>query len=261
MSDIKVSMMQPSFLPWQGLFELIFNSDKFIFLDDFQFSVQSHHTRNKLFVNKGQVDFYSVPVQKSKCFQLNLNQVLPVQNRNWQEKLLRTLEYNYKKAPFFNDIFGRISLIINQEYPSLAELNMALIKEFCLILGIKCEFLYSSDYTKESHSDATRTKRVLELLNWSQATEYLCAFGSFDYMKEDEFDYKNNHVVFQNYKPKPYKQIHSEKFVPYLSVLDALFNVGPDVTLFLIKNGTEKWLDWDERDKLSIVNKGDNNDK
>ena len=63
-----IAMMQPTFLPWQVFFELILKSDKFIFLDDFQYSVQSHHTRNKLFVNKGQVDYYNVPVQKSKCF-------------------------------------------------------------------------------------------------------------------------------------------------------------------------------------------------
>ena len=48
---MKVGMMQPSFMPWQGFFELIFISDIFIFLDDFQFSVQSYHQRNRLFVN------------------------------------------------------------------------------------------------------------------------------------------------------------------------------------------------------------------
>ena len=62
---VKVAMMQPTFLPWQGFFELILKSDKFIFLDDFQLSVQSHQTRNKLFVGKNQVGYYLVPIQKS----------------------------------------------------------------------------------------------------------------------------------------------------------------------------------------------------
>ena len=32
---MKVAMMQPTFLPWQGFFELIYQSERFIFLDDF----------------------------------------------------------------------------------------------------------------------------------------------------------------------------------------------------------------------------------
>lgn len=248
---IRTAMMQPAFMPWQGLFELIYKSDKFIFLDDFQFVVQSHHTRNKLFVNKDQVDYYSVPIQKSKCFELKLNEVLIVENQQWKKKLLRTLEYNYQKAPFFSEVFPKIENIISEEYKILSELNIALIKEICNILKIESKFYYSSDFTNETKSDSTRTKRVTELLDWVRADEYLSAFGSFDYMNEDNFDYKKYPVVFQNYIPKPYAQIHSKEFVPYLSVLDALFNIGTKETLVLIKAGTEKWLSWNERNNYA----------
>jgi hypothetical protein len=37
-----------------------------------------------------------------------------------------------------------------------------------------------------------------------------------------------------------------ESFFPYLSVLDALMNVGPNRTMELIVNGTEKCQCWDE---------------
>ena len=47
---MNIAMMQPTFLPWLGYFQLIHKSDLFVFLDDFQFSVQSYHQRNKLFV-------------------------------------------------------------------------------------------------------------------------------------------------------------------------------------------------------------------
>ena len=256
----KVAMMQPAFFPWQGFFELILNSDKFIFLDDFQFSVQSHHTRNKLFVGKNQVNYYTVPIQKSKSFEQPLNEVLIVENNQWKNKLLRTLEYNYQKAPYFKEIYDKISSTINQNFCSLAELNIALIKDLCLVLNIKKDFLYSSNFSKETNSNSTRSKRVLELLNWSNATEYLSAFGSFNYMKEDDFDYKNIHVIFQNYQPMPYRQIHSVDFVPYLSILDALFNIGPKETLSLIQNGTTKWLEWNERNAI-LEKEVYNNDK
>ena len=137
-----------------------------------------------------------------------------------------------------------------KDYISLAELNISCIKTLCDILKIKKDFLYSSDFTKQTMSNATRTNRICQLLEWSDASTYLSAFGSFEYMLKDQYDYKKYPVLFQNYQPKPYKQIHSDEFVPYLSVLDALFNIGSEKTLELIKNGTEKWLTFEEMTKL-----------
>lgn len=59
---MRVVLMQPGFMPWQGLFELVAHADRFVFLDDFQFTVKSFDRRNRLFVDKGRVDWYSVPV-------------------------------------------------------------------------------------------------------------------------------------------------------------------------------------------------------
>ncbi len=248
---MKVAMMQPSFLPWQGLFELINNADKFIFLDDFQFVIQSHHTRNKLFVNKNQVDFYNVPVQKSKCFEAKLNETLIVENNIWKNKVLKRLQNVYCKTDYYNEIYPEIEKWLLQDYKTLADLNINCIKTICNILNINKEFLYGSDFTKETSSLATRTQRIYELLEWAGATTYLSAFGSFEYMKEDYFDYKKYPVLFQNYIPKYYKQIHSDKFIPYLSVLDSLFNIGAINTLELIQNGTKKWLTFEEMLKNS----------
>jgi len=247
----KVGMMQPAFLPWQGLFELILKSDKFIFSNDYQYCPKSHHTRNKLFVSKNQVDFYIIPVQKPGRVEAGLNEILIVEDSKWKEKLLRTFEFNYQKAPYYSEIIGGLQEIINSDLKTLAEMNIAIIKYLCKILNIETTFLYSSDFSKETSSNSVRTQRVVELFEWAGADEYLCAFGSFDYMKEDGYDYKKYPVIFQNYIPKLYTQIHSKEFVPYLSVLDALFNIGGEQTLELIKSGTEHWLTWDERDKFS----------
>jgi len=53
--------------------------------------------------------------------------------------------------------------------------------------------------------------------------------------------------VTQDFQPKIYSQIGSPNdFIPYLSVLDALMNVGPDQTADLVAKGTTKWLTWEE---------------
>lgn len=247
----KVAMMQPTFLPWQGFFELILNSDKFIFLDDFQFCPRSHHTRNKLFVAKNNVDFYSVNIKKHKNQDIRLNQVELSEDNKWKNDILKRINFVYAKSKFYQNYYPLVEKWLLTDFKYLSDMNIAGIKMFCDILCIKKDFVYSSDYTKETNSASVRTQRIIDLIKWANADEYMCAFGSFDYMKEDGYDYNRYPVVFQNYIPKPYSQIHSKEFVPYLSVLDALFNIGGEKTLEWIKNGTEKWLNWEERNSLS----------
>ena len=247
----KVAMMQPAFLPWQGFFELIYRCDKFIFLDDFQYSIQSHHSRNKLFVNKNRVDFYSAHIKKENRYGAKLNETQLSQD-GWAQKMLKSLSFNYKKTAFFEIIHPQFESVFNVKYDSLADLNIAFIKKCCELMGIERKFLLSSDFSQEIISEAKRSQRVEALLRWAQANLYLCAFGSFDYMHDDNFSFQNYPTIFQNYQPKPYPQYHSKTFIPYLSVLDALYNIGSKQTLELIQQGTNHWLSPEERSSVHV---------
>lgn len=240
---MKIAMMQPSFLPWQGFFELICKSDIFIILDDFQFSVQSYHQRNRLFINKGQTDWYTVPIKKNISFGEAINETVINNNMPWRIKMWKRIQQNYSKATYFSEIAPLIEEWLLNSNEFLADLNVAFIKIVCSILKIDTEIRLSSQFT----SNARRSHKVLELLRWGNANQYLCAKGSFGYMKEDAvFPVNDIEILFQDYIPKHYEQVGSpNKFVPFLSVLDALFNVGPEQTYALIENGTEKWLTWD----------------
>ena len=44
---MRVAIMQPTWLPWMGYFDLIDQVDQFVFLDTVQFSKQSWHCRNR----------------------------------------------------------------------------------------------------------------------------------------------------------------------------------------------------------------------
>ncbi|MGO9138881.1 MAG: WbqC family protein [Syntrophales bacterium] len=239
-----VGMMQPTFLPWLGFFELIYKADVFIFLDDFQFSVQSYHQRNRLFVNKGQVDWYSVPVKKTLSFQMPLNKTHINEDIPWRIKSWKRIQQNYGKARYFKAYEKEISQWLLSPARDLAEQNIAFVKMICEIIGIKRIFLKSSEFASQKQ----RSERVLELLKWSNAHCYYCAKGSFDYMFEDQkFPVSDIVVLFQNFILRSYPQVGSpDNFVPYLCVLDALFNIGPDDTAELIKGGTVEWRTWEK---------------
>ena len=58
-----------------------------------------------------------------------------------------------------------------------------------------------------------------------EATEYFAGVGGRDYMDEELFKKANIKLTYQDFEHPIYKQLHGE-FVPNLSVLDYLMNVG-----------------------------------
>ena len=54
------------------------------------------------------------------------------------------------------------------------------------------------------------------------------------YADVEDFNKSNIKTVFQNYEHPEYSQIHGE-FIPYMSIIDLLFNCG-DNSLKILKN-------------------------
>jgi hypothetical protein len=243
-AGMKVAMMQPAFLPWQGFFELIYQADVFVLLDDFQFSVQSYHQRNRLFISPTQVGWYTVPAIKSGAFGQPLNHTRIDDSVPWRRKMLERLRQNYSKAPSFAEVFPPVADWLAIRSPSLAEQNQGFIQLVMELLGWKRELLISSAHPSSSE----RSERVLELLRWCGATRYYAARGACDYMREDAvFPVAKIEVLFQDFVPQPYAQVGSPgTFIPRLSILDALFNLGPEETARVLAQSSERWLHWDD---------------
>ena len=241
---MKVALMQPTFLPWLGYFELIAMADVFVILDDFQFSYQSFGQRNRVFVNQDQVGWLTVPVDKKNCYQKPYIEVAIREDIPWRRKTWNAIELNYKKASFFNVYAEAIKSFIVEPQGTLAAQNIAVIRALSEVFGIKGTFAYSSCMSAKGR----RSEHVKNLLEEIGADVYLCAHGSFEYMLEDGvFPLKSIDVRFQNAVMRPYSQCGSTKdFVPYLSVIDALFNIGAQATRELIMNATPHWMTWDE---------------
>lgn len=252
---MKVAMMQPAFLPWQGFFELIYSADCFIFLNDFQFSVQSYHQRNRLFTSSGKVGWYTVPVVKAASFGVSLNCALVDDSASWRKKMLKRLQHNYSRTPFFSAIFPVMEACLNAQAVSLADLNMVFIRSVLDLFGWKRELRFSSDL----QSEAKRSSRVIELLHWCSATQYYSARGSFGYMCEDGlFPRADLEILFQDFVPAPHSQLGAlGEFVPFLSVLDALFNIGPVETAKIASCGTSRWLKWNDMMMVHVCRKGE----
>jgi hypothetical protein len=229
-------MMQPTFLPWLGYFALIRSSDIFVFLDDFQFVRRSFHQRNRFFVSKEKVDWITLPVSHVGVQNISIRDVMIDYDAFDLNKFYKKIKMTYGKAIFYKQAEGLICDILNLKIPYLAELNMRLIVEICNYLDIKVRFEKSSDMIK----GGVRSDKLISILTQVNADCYLSARGSKEYMFEDQFTDKfNGKVRFQEFTCLEYSQINSKNFVPYLSIVDFLFQLSSDEILNLIELGSD----------------------
>ncbi len=217
-----IGILQPSYLPWLGFFEQIHRSDVFVFYDDVQFEKGSWRNRNRIKTPQG-AHWLTVPVlTKGQDFP-PINEVRVNNADSWQKKHLRTLEQYYSKAPHYADYAPGLSELIAQPWERLSELNMALIRHLAAALGITTPFVLSSTLG----ISGSGTPRLVDIMAHLGGTVFYEGAAGRNYIDESLFAARGTRVEFQDYKHPVYHQLHGE-FVPYLSVVDLLFNHGPN---------------------------------
>ena len=224
---------QPTFIPWIGWFDLADQSDVMIILDDVQFSKQSWQQRNRLRTPQG-LDYLSVSVKSAGRSHQLINEV-ELANEALVEKLLRTIQANYARAPFFREYFSGLCAAMRDGASTgkLAELNIAVIRWIMQTLGIGLPLIRSSEL--ESYGD--RGEYVAALCEEVGATRYLSPAGAEDYLVEDRaaFDQRGIQVALHVYEHPEYRQCF-KPFEPYASVLDLIFNTGSQA-LAILRSG------------------------
>lgn len=221
-----VSIHQPNYLPWLGFFDKIKSSDIFVVFDNVQFPRGKKHFghRNKIKTNNGDI-WLTVPlIGKSKL--KNFNTISINYENEWVQKHLNLIKNFYKKTPYFFKYYENLENILTKTYNSLHELNTNLILFFLKELEISTEILFCSEICPKKIGGANRISYILKEL---EATNYISGTGpgSLRYIDEQEFINNNINLVWQNYKHPVYKQQYG-KFIPYMSIIDLLFNEGPN---------------------------------
>lgn len=239
----RVALMQPTFLPWQGYFGLLAEADVFVFLDDFQFCRRSVHHRNRLFVGGAAPAWLTLPVEHAhRAERPILREVRPRLDGAARRKLLGALRHGYARSAYFGELYPEVERWLERDWSDLASLNIAFIELASRWLGTAPRFERGSALGVRG----ARSNRIADLLHRTGAGTYLAARGSLAYMVEDGvFPLEGVDVHFQEFDPQPYPQ-RGEAFIPQLSVLDALFRVGPAATRELIAAGQRRFAPWDE---------------
>lgn len=222
-----VAIHQPNFIPWVGYFNKINKSDVFVLFDDVQFPrAKTFGNRVEIKTNNGAV-WLTVPVT-NRGEMNNFNEVELDNSQNWASKSLKTIKLAYQKATHFNDYFEEFSAIYTAKHVHLTDLNLALMSFAVAKTGITTKLVRSSEMTEAAGLNGA--EKIMAILKALNATTYLSGkgAGSRRYINEDDFKTEGIELVWQSYEPKPYRQLWGGDFIPNLSIIDLLFNEGPE---------------------------------
>jgi hypothetical protein len=235
-----LSAHQPAYLPWLGQFHKIALADLFCFFDDVQYQPKSFDNRNRVKHATG-TSWLSVPVNKAGFLDKSYLDIEIQPNNPWARKHWMTLELNYCKAPFFDRYASDIAAIYNESWPGLAELNHALLILFLRLLGIETPVVRMSDYAFEGE----KSDLVQNMCTSLGADIYIFGEQGRGYADTNSFMQAGVVPYFQTYNHPVYPQQYGP-FEPYLSVVDLLFNCGPEsLSILLSGNITRAELEQD----------------
>ncbi len=230
---MKGTILQPTYLPWIGYFEMIASSDIYIAFDSAQFTKKTFDHRNKIKTANGVVCL-SLPVQRAPQKTRTCDIKISYNQENPLEKHFKTIELAYKKAPYFEKYKPLFEKFYSQKYVLLRDLNVGMIKLICNILGIKTKIILSSDLNLNDQGMG-KTERVINLCKKAQITHLYDAQGAEEFLDKSLFKKDGILIDFQKFEHPEYPQLWGE-FIPYLSVIDLIFNQG-DKSFSIIRSG------------------------
>lgn len=227
---------QPEYLPYIGFFYKVMRCDKFIFVDHIQYAKKTFQNRNRIRTAHGSKGWtlLTVPCITHGRFYQRICDVEIDNNLNWQENHWKCITLAYKKTPYFENYKGSFEEIYTQKWTRLAKLNETIINYISKELNINVEVFKSSNYNFVGKS----TDLLIEMCKAIGVDTYLSGQGGRAYIEENKFKEANLKHEFCEFKHPIYQQ-RFKPFVPYMSIIDMLFNCG-DKTAEIIKNAQEE---------------------
>ena len=157
---------------------------------------QSCRTRTNVMTANG-IQTLTIPVIKTNGNHTLTKDIEISYKESWQQTHLRCLESAYRKSAYFDYYFPYFEKIYKQKFSTLIELNEYCLKTILKILKVKKDFSYTTDFEKITNENDYR-------ISLSKGTNKI--------------------------EIKPYYQVFADRhgFIPNLSIVDLLFNEGPN---------------------------------
>jgi hypothetical protein len=228
MAGKRVAIVQSSYIPWKGYFDLIRAVDEFILLDDVQFTRRDWRSRNRIKTKDG-LAWLTIPVHDRG--RSTTIQEATISDPGWAMRHWLTIRGAYARTPFFSQ-YGPLfeSLYVSPASDRLSQINHSFITAISGALGIATPITWSSAYDPPPG----RNERLIHICLKAGATDYLSGPNARGYLDEAAFAAAGIGVRFANYEGyQEYPQPHPP-FAHAVTALDLLFCTGSHATEHMI---------------------------
>ena len=231
---MKLGIMQPYFFPYIGYWQLMNAVDTYVIYDDVAFIKNGWINRNRILINQ-EARYFNLPISGAGSFVL-IKDVALSQDEKAIQKLVKTVEMAYKRAPYFKDIMPLLEEIMCFQSEKMIDFLEHHIRMIANFLDMNTNLLLSSrdvdkDETLKAHF------KVLDICQKLKATEYYNAIGGQELYDKAFFSENKVNLFFLKTGDVRYQQYRND-FVPNLSIVDVLMFCGKNRTKEHLMNYT-----------------------
>lgn len=222
---------QPDFLPHLGFFHRLLFADVFVVLDTAQYvdgTSQSWMHRDKIKTPQGE-KWLSLSVKKAPR-ETPISEILLSDAVDWRAGNLNLLLANYKKSPYFHEVFPHVEQLYAFQGERMMDFNMKSIEMLLWLFDIKVPMIFSSILEVLGRQN----ELLVAILQKIEVRRYLSGLGARNYFDPVPFNMAGIEVVWQEFTHPVYPQLHGA-FIPYLSSIDLLFNCGIEESRKILK--------------------------
>lgn len=195
-------------------------ADLFVILDCPDFNRRGFTHRNKIKCPEGQL-LLTVPIQKKNGA---IQKIMIDHHQPWIKKHIGALQKNYARSTYWSNYREDIEQIYQQSGMKLMDLTLPLIMYIKKALGIDTPIVLESELGRDFGVGSHRIAGICKFLG---ADVYLSGKGAQAYQDEAIFEAYGVHLQYQAFHHPKYTQLWGD-FIANLSVIDLLFNCGPD---------------------------------
>jgi hypothetical protein len=196
-------LISTAYLPPVEYFSLVSDAEEIITEKEENYIKQTYRNRCYILSAHGPQPL-SVPVFLGSIHKTPVKDIRIDYSKRWQQVHLRAMTASYNSSPYFKFYYEGIEKVISGDHEFLLDLNMEL------------------------------TEVILEMLNIKKRLSYATYFEPVG-DKVYDYRYKITPKKKSAFTQKKYIQVFEtgEGFVPHLSIIDLIFNTGPEACDYL----------------------------
>ena len=196
-------ILSTAYLPPAEYFARIINAKEVLIEREENYLKQSYRNRCYILSVSGP-QALTVPVYLGSFHKTSIKDIRIDYSKRWQQVHLGAMVSAYSSSPFFLYYYEELEKIILTNHDFLLDLNMELLMAVIKMLKLKVKISYTTDFAPLIKAD-------------------------------NDFRYTISPKKKSDYVNKPYLQVFSQEkgFTGGLSIVDLLFNMGPDAVKYL----------------------------